>query len=215
MEARPSGHQRTTQNSKPKTQNPKPAPAAERRRRGLTVGGSRRRLGDPKEFGPRPAVIGAWDDRRPPGKDPMTELSPLQRDQRKMDVQHLQLLSIFHFVVAGLAVAGIGFLALHYLMMHAFMSNPEMWRNQKSGAVFAPDQFFAIFAWFYVAFGALLVLAAIANLLSGLFLRRRKFRMFSLVVGAINCIQVPVGTVLGVFTIVVLVRDSIRELYEA
>jgi len=39
--------------------------------------------------------------------------------------------------------------------------------------------------------------------------------MFSLIIAGINCVQFPFGTVLGVFTFVVLLRDSVRELYEA
>jgi hypothetical protein len=29
----------------------------------------------------------------------------------------------------------------------------------------------------------------------------------------INCIFIPIGTVLGVFTIIVLTRDSVKELF--
>ena len=65
----------------------------------------------------------------------MTELPPLIRDQRKADVDHLRLLSIFHFVGAGLAVLGLGFLAVHYLFFHAFLNNPEMWKNQKGAKI--------------------------------------------------------------------------------
>ena len=43
----------------------------------------------------------------------MTELPPLLRDQRKIDTDHLRLLAVFHFVIAGLAIVGIGFLVLH------------------------------------------------------------------------------------------------------
>jgi hypothetical protein len=39
-----------------------------------------------------------------------TPLPPLPRDQRKIDADHLNLLAIFHFVGAGLAVLGILFL---------------------------------------------------------------------------------------------------------
>jgi hypothetical protein len=35
------------------------------------------------------------------------------------------------------------------------------------------------------------------------------------VVAGINCLHIPLGTVLGIFTIVVLCRESVRELYEA
>jgi uncharacterized membrane protein HdeD (DUF308 family) len=68
--------------------------------------------------------------------------------------------------------------------------------------------------WFYLFFAFWFVASGVANLLSGIFLRARKHRMFSLVVGAFNCIYLPLGTVLGVFTIIVLMRDSVRALYE-
>jgi hypothetical protein len=53
------------------------------------------------------------------------------------------------------------------------------------------------------------------NLLSGLFLRRRRHRTFSLVGGGLNCLQIPFGAVSdrlwGVFTIIVLSRPSVRD----
>lgn len=143
----------------------------------------------------------------------MTGLSPLLRDQRKADTDHLRLLSVFHFVFAGLAVLGLGMLALHYVLMHSVFLHPERWSQQKN-AVSPPRELFAVLKWFYLFFGSALAAALIANLLSGVFLCKRRCRVFSLVVGGINCIQVPFGTVLGVFTIVVLLRDSVRELYQ-
>ena len=143
----------------------------------------------------------------------MTDLPPIMRDERKTDADHLRLLSIFHYVGAGLAVLGMGFLACHYLMFHSFVNNPDMWKGQK-GAIPPPKAFFAIFKWFYIFFGTWLVSSCILNLLSGRFIGLRKFRTFSLIVAAINCIHIPLGTVLGVFTIVVLLRPSVREVYE-
>ena len=136
------------------------------------------------------------------------------RDQRKIDNDHLRLLAIFHYIVAGLALVGLGFLFLHYAFMNAIINNPEMWKNQKSGGP-PPEQFFAIFKWFYFIFGGFLVVNSIGNLLSGLFMQKRKNRTFSLIVAGINCIQVPLCTVLGVFTFIVLLRDSVCEVYEA
>jgi hypothetical protein len=144
----------------------------------------------------------------------MTELPPIIRDQRAADADHMRLLSIFHFVFAALAVAGIGFLGLHFLLFHAIMDNPDLWKNQKGGTPI-PKDFFNIFRWFYVVFGVFLVFFAVANLLSGLFIRGRRHRTFSLVVAGLNCIQVPFGTVLGVFTFFVLLRPSVEETYEA
>lgn len=69
--------------------------------------------------------------------------------------------------------------------------------------------------WFYAGFGLCFVLTALANAASGWLIRRRRARMFSLVVAALNCMGFPFATTLGVFTFVVLLRDSVVELYAA
>jgi hypothetical protein len=61
--------------------------------------------------------------------------------------------------------------------------------------------------------GVLLLTGLVLNALSGIFLWHKKHRLFSMIIGGLNCFQIPFGTVLGVFTIVVLSRDSVRELY--
>ena len=138
-------------------------------------------------------------------------IPPIPNRQRTIDADHLNLLSIFHFVGAGLALLGMMFLLLHFTLFHTFMENPAMWRNQ--GPPPPPAQFFAIFKVFYLVFGMWLAASFVLNLLSGFFLRGRSHRAFSLVVGAVNCLHVPLGTVLGVFTIVVLMRESVRGIY--
>jgi len=67
----------------------------------------------------------------------------------------------------------------------------------------------------YVLGGFWLIASGILNVMSGVFIRAGKHRTFSIVVGAINCLHLPLGTILGVFTIIVLMRDSVRELYAA
>jgi hypothetical protein len=143
----------------------------------------------------------------------MTDLPPLTRDQRKVDQKHLEILSIFHFVGAGLALIGILFLFAHYEIMHTVFTNPDLWKNQKQQPPFSPEQFFNIFRWFYLIFGSWFLLSGILNVISAFCLRAKKHRTFSLVVAGINCLHIPLGTVLGVFTIIVLVRESVRELY--
>ena len=96
-------------------------------------------------------------------------------------------------------------------MLRYFVFNPNVWANQKNSP--PPAEFFQIFQWLYVVCGVLLLVGGIANLLSGLWIRARKNRAFSLVVAGIDCIQIPFGTALGVLTIIVLMRDSVRETY--
>jgi len=142
----------------------------------------------------------------------MTDLPPLLRDQRKIDREQVNLLAIFHFVVAGLAVCAAGFLALHYLVMSSFLLDPKFWAGQKNGTP-PPPEIFRILKWFYVAFGGFIATGFVGNLISGFCLRARRGRVFSFVVAAMNCLHFPFGTVLGVFTIIVLARESVRELY--
>jgi len=142
----------------------------------------------------------------------MSQLPPLLRDQRAIDAGHLDVLAIFHFVAAGMGLLGIGFLGLHFALFHAFLSNPAMWAAQKNPP---PKELFAMFQWFYVLFGIWFVASAILNLISGLCIRRRTHRIFSVVVAAFNCLQMPLGTVLGIFTIIVLMRDTVREVYQS
>lgn len=138
---------------------------------------------------------------------------PLFRDQRAVDREHLNLLAIFHFVVAGLAFFGLGFLAVHFAFMRAILDDPQIMKGGHNSG--PPPEFVAMFKVFYAVFGVAAVLAVFGNLFSGFYLRARKNRMFSIVVAALDCLQVPFGTVLGVFTIIVLVRESVQELYES
>jgi hypothetical protein len=138
-------------------------------------------------------------------------LAPLPRDQRAVDEDHLNLLSIFHFVGAGFAVLGMLFLMAHFAMMHFIFTNAALWQDQKQGP--PPAAFFGFFIFFYLLIGLWLMVSAILNVLSGIFLRARRYRTFSFVVAGINCVHVPFGTILGIFTIVVLARTSVSELY--
>ena len=144
----------------------------------------------------------------------MPELPPIPRDQRKIDQEHMRLLGILHFVGAGLALLGILFLLLHYTIMHAVMTNPALWANQKQSGP-PPEQIFSMLKWFYLVAAIWFVASGILNIISGFCLRARKNRTFSLVVAGVNCVHFPLGTALGVFTFIVLLRDSVRESYEA
>lgn len=143
----------------------------------------------------------------------MNEPPPLMRDQRKVDAEHLKLLTVFHYIGAGLGLVGIGFIALHYTIMSTVVMNPKVWEGQKGGPL--PVEFFAIFKWFYLLGVVFFVVYGVLNLISAFCIRARKHRMFSIVVAGLNCIHVPLGTALGAFTIIVLLRDSVREVYKS
>ncbi len=137
---------------------------------------------------------------------------PRQPDQQSVDAGQLDLLAIFHFVLAGFCLLGLGFIFLHWLVMHTFIENPAIWENSKSTP--PPKEFFTIFKWVYLFMGFFTVLIGAGNLIAGLCIKKRRCRTLTMVVAGLDCMMIPLGTVLGVFTIIVLARDSVRRTYE-
>ena len=146
----------------------------------------------------------------------VASLPPAMNTQelQQRDRDQVKLLAIFHFVFAGLGFLGIGFLGLHYLIMHTVFSNPEMWKQQQHPPPFSPQEFLNVFVWFYLFGGVLLLAGIVLNALSGLFLLRKRNRTFSIIVAGLDCLQIPFGTALGIFTIIVLSRRTVSQVYE-
>lgn len=129
------------------------------------------------------------------------------------DAENLRTIAICHYVVSGLSLFALAFLGLHYSIFKVFFANPQMWENQKQPQPFNPAEFFAIFQWFYLIFGILILVGGILTFLSGRFIHRRVNRTFSLVIAGLNCMHFPFGTLLGVFTLIILTKDSVMQLY--
>lgn len=125
------------------------------------------------------------------------------------DRDHLRLLTIFHYVFAGLGVCGLSFVALHYTMMHTVMSM----EHAKGRHDAPPEAFMDIFVWLYVVMAAACFVGMALNIMSARFLKARRNRTFCMVVAGLNVLQVPFGTLLGVFTLLVLARDSVRQAF--
>jgi len=125
--------------------------------------------------------------------------------------EQLRILSIGHYVVGGLH-ALFGCFGLIYLAMGSlvFLNSSAM----SAGPSEAPPAFIGIF---FAAFGGAFVLfgwtLGFLTILSGRYIAQRKNRTFSLVMGAINCVLVPFGTVIGVFDIVLLTNSEVIKEY--
>ncbi len=128
-------------------------------------------------------------------------VNPAQQDN-----EHIKLLSVFHYVMGGLAILGILFLCLHYCLFRTVIGHAGLGGEARG--------FLGVFVWLYLLMGLVFLAAAIGNFLSASYMRQRKNRAFSLVVAGVNCLQVPLGTVLGVFTIIVLMRGSVIQSYD-
>lgn len=138
------------------------------------------------------------------------------------DESHLHLLSVFHFVMGGLYTLGVGFVALHFLIMRMVMSMPQTARATPPTGVSAPPpppvmpaEIMNIMLVFYIFAALIIASLATGNILAGVWLRKRIQHTLTFVVAAINCAFFPFGTVLGVFTIIVLQRQTVKMTYAA
>jgi hypothetical protein len=128
-----------------------------------------------------------------------------------IDAEHLRLLAIFHFVAAGFSFLGVALFSMYFFLFQALLANPQIWAQSQEGP--PPEQVMAFFRGFLVMFLLWFLVSAVGNLLSGLFMRDRRHRTFSMVIAGINCLHIPIGTTLGIFTFIVLGRESVRKLY--
>jgi hypothetical protein len=156
--------------------------------------------------------------------------------------QNLHLLAIFHYVVAGFLALMVCFSILYAAFAwNMFSSFPvtvppfeevQVTTYEEYGQAIsqedydervaryaAPEQIFAGFRTMMITilllnglfWGGICLMTA----LSGYFIQQRQRRVFSIVTAAVNCIYFPFGTVLGVFTIILLNKSETIDLYNA
>ena len=131
-------------------------------------------------------------------------------DDAATDNEQLKLLAIFHYVVGGFAALFALFPVIHVVigvwMLSGRMSPGEGGEEMRA------------FGWVFAAMG--LAVIAMGLTFSGLiiaagrYLAQRKHWTFCLVIAAIECAFAPFGTVLGVFTIIVLQRPSVKQRFQ-
>jgi hypothetical protein len=128
------------------------------------------------------------------------------------DKEQLRLLAIFHYVVAGLAGL-FSFFPLIYTVIGAIFIFAARHGTAKPGEDLPPEAL----GWIFSIIGSLFFLIglgmAICMLIAGRSLALYKRYSFALVMACIECLFIPFGTILGVFTIVVLSRESAKGLF--
>ena len=125
------------------------------------------------------------------------------------DLQHLKLLSIFYYIVGAL-IAFVSCFALIYLILGiVFVAAPP----PSAGEPPPPA-----LGWIFIVLSCgVMVLGwtwAVALMFAGWFLGRCRHYLYCLVLGCSTLLFQPLGTVLGVFTIILLVRPNVKRLFE-
>jgi hypothetical protein len=126
------------------------------------------------------------------------------------DAEHLRLLAIFHYVVGGLMAFFACIPFLHVFLGLAFLLAPQAFDHGHN----APPAFLGLL---FVIFGGIFILIgwtmAILVILTGRFLGQRRHYTFCFVMACVMCIWMPLGTILGVFSLIVLNRASVKPLF--
>jgi hypothetical protein len=129
-----------------------------------------------------------------------------------VDEGHLKVIAICHYVWGGLLLL-LSCIFIVHIVMGMMILNGKWPGNTGPNAM--PNQMGYMFVC--MGSGALVLgwVVGILTIVSGRAIAQRKWRMFSLVMAGGNCASFPIGTLLGVFTFIVLLRDSVRALYPA
>lgn len=127
------------------------------------------------------------------------------------DAEHLRLLAIFHRIMSGLTICFSSMFIMHVIVGVSALVNPEAFSNKPS------DQMPPMFAWLFMLGGGAAVAfgwtVGILNFFVAKRLEERKGATLINVVSALNCLNMPFGTLLGVFTIVVLQRPQVKAVF--
>ncbi|MFZ5438548.1 MAG: hypothetical protein ACOZQL_01000 [Myxococcota bacterium] len=136
---------------------------------------------------------------------------PAPTSETAADVEQLNLLRVLWFVLAALHALG-GCVPIVHLTLGVAMVNQASLFNDRNGP--PPEAF----GWFFIGIAVFLMAviwtSAVLAFLVGRRLGERRSGTFITVVAALTCLSMPLGTLLGVFTLVVLQRPQVKASFQ-
>lgn len=138
----------------------------------------------------------------------MTTEQTLEEDQ-----EQLNLLAIFHYIIGGIA-ALVSCVPVIHLVIGIFLVAAGSSELEAKG-----EEVPVALGWLFVIVPVCIILVglsiSICILMAGRNLQRHKAHTFCFTVAVLECLFFPLGTVLGVFTIIVLNRFSVKALFQS
>lgn len=124
------------------------------------------------------------------------------------DLENLRMLSIGYYVYAAI-LALFSCLPLIHVTLGISMILGGFENDHNPPPAFV--------GWMFVGMGGLFILGgwatAICTFLAGKYIKQQKNYIFILVMAGISCMFAPLGTILGVFTFIVLLKDPVKQLF--
>ena len=122
----------------------------------------------------------------------------------------LSLLSILHYL-NGAFICFTGLAAFLFIGLGVFLSSDFV--ADQSGGDAVPGWIGVLFQTFGWVFLLIVEGWGLLNILSGYWISRRRNRAASQVIAALNCLNFPFGMALGIYTLVSLSDDQVRQEY--
>ncbi len=150
----------------------------------------------------------------------MTSFPPPFEDRTPSpDDEHLRILSICHYVLAGLSAVGCCGYGIFSIVMSSAVETMMTNVPQPAAGPPFPAEAVGFFGAFYVVFGVVQIAIGIAYgigyVLAARALAARRNLTLCYIVAGCACVSIPFGTALGVFTFIVLSRPSVQAQFEA
>ncbi len=145
----------------------------------------------------------------------MTDASAV--DLPPEDRSHLELLMIFHYVMAAMSVMGCMAMGAYAVFMPRFIKGMTDQMAESGADVEVVQMLESMFPMFFVIFGVIAVIqlgSAALSFFCARFLKERRNRTFCQVVAALALLSIPLGTALGIFTLVVLARPTVQAAFD-
>lgn len=125
------------------------------------------------------------------------------------DLSHLKILSICFYVKAGLTAMTALFFSI-YIFLGAFFMAADIPRKANDPP---PELLGGIFVGLGLVLMVIFFALAFLAFWAGRSLSKHKNYNFCIVIAALVCLSMPLGTILGIFTIIVLMRDSVKAIF--
>lgn len=126
--------------------------------------------------------------------------------------ENIKLLSIFYYVLAGVIALFASIPIIHIVLGIIFLVMPE--KMCEGDCTEEPNQ---IIGWVLIGIGSFVMLIgwtfAILAAIAGRFLSRRVHHKFCIAIAAASCLFMPLGTILGVFSLIVLTKKEAEALF--
>ncbi|HEL2979276.1 TPA: hypothetical protein UMB92_002130 [Stenotrophomonas maltophilia] len=132
------------------------------------------------------------------------------------DADHLRTLSIAHYVVGALIAMFSMIFIIHIVLgITALSGNLPM---DSGGQPSSPAEQ-RLFGWMFTLIGCVAVFGGITLgafvAYAGRCLAHRRRYMLCLIAAGLACLFTPIGTVLGVFSLIILLRPQVKAAFDA